>query len=169
MKVGLLAVRDVVTAEADETLRVLATRMIDEGVGSLVVVERDGERARPLGIVTDRDLVRRLTLEEIGHARALVARDLMTQQLVVAREDEDSFDALERMRARGVRRLPVVDHDGSLVALLTFDDLVAWMAEELGQLGKLLRKQDPRARALGAPAGLGAQARSSRTARSTST
>jgi CBS domain-containing protein len=146
MKVGLLAVRDVVTAEADETLRVLASRMIDEGVGSLVVVERDGGRVRPVGIVTDRDLVRRLTLEELGHARGLVARDLMARAPILAREDEDSFDALERMRARGVRRLPIVDHEGSLVGLLTFDDLVAWMAEELGQLGRLLRKQDPRSR-----------------------
>jgi CBS domain-containing protein len=48
------------------------------------------------------------------------------------------MDALQRMRGRGVRRAPVVDHNGALAGILTVDDLIDLIAEQLGDLVKLI-------------------------------
>ena len=53
----------------------------------------------------------------------IAVTDLMARELFVAREEEDIHDAIQRMRYRGVRRLPVVDREGSLVGVVAVDDL----------------------------------------------
>jgi CBS domain-containing protein len=147
MRAGEMCMRDVAIAAADDDVMTAAKRMRELHVGSLVVVdEEDGDRY-PVGIVTDRDLLVAVLTEELGHARELSVRDVMTTDILTAREDEDVYDALQRMRGRGVRRLPVVDDQGRLAGILTFDDLVEWVTEELEQLTKLVRREQERERA----------------------
>ena len=60
------------------------------------------------------------------------------------RESEGLFEALRYMRDKGVRRMPVVDRDGGLVGILTLDDLLSLLAEEMTELAKLVSHERQR-------------------------
>ncbi len=106
-----------------------AAKLLDEvGVGSVVVVDADD---RPLGIATDRDLVRR----GIAHGLSPEARvdSVMTSPAVVIDADTDLHDAFAAFRRHAIRRLVVV-RDGRLVGTLTVDDLLVNLAADLNDL-----------------------------------
>jgi len=92
-------------------------------VGDVIVVD-DPERAQvPLGVITDRDLA--IEVLATGRAAATTAvATLLRTPVVIARESEDTRSVAERMRANGVRRIPVVDERGALAGIVTFDDLL---------------------------------------------
>jgi CBS domain-containing protein len=141
VKTGELCNREVVIATPEENVSDAARRMIALHVGALVVTEEIDGLRRPIGIVTDRDLVAALVADEVGHARALEVADVMSRELLVSTEDEDVFEALQRMRARGVRRLPIVNEQRALVGILTFDDIVEWLSEQLSELTRLVQSE----------------------------
>jgi CBS domain-containing protein len=97
-------------------------------VGDVVLVETREGRQVPTGIVTDRDLVIEVMAPGLDPA-VLAARDLVTSPLATIREEDSLYDALELMRARAIRRLPVVDAEGTLAGILTLDDAGALLAE----------------------------------------
>jgi CBS domain-containing protein len=146
MKVGELCTRAVAIAHAGEHLLVAARRMRGLHVGCLVVVEDAGEGRRPVGIVTDRDLLMAIADSDPTPLEALCLSDVMTSDLITAAEDDDVADALDRMRQRGVRRLPVVDTRGVLLGILAYDDLVEWIGEQIGALARLVDKEQRRER-----------------------
>jgi CBS domain-containing protein len=121
VKVGELCVRRVEVAEPGESARDAARRMIEAGAGSLVVVD---QLRRPLGIVTDRDLMARCLVAARDAARTRVA-DVMSAPAVWARESLPADDAALEMARLRVRRLPVVDDRDRLVGILALDDLLA--------------------------------------------
>lgn len=145
MTVGDLCNRRVVIASPDESATAAARRMSDLHVGTLVVVNDTRGGQTPIGILTDRDLVVRV-LAERRDVGGLVLREVMTGELVTARESENLYDALKKMRSFGIRRLPIVDDDGALVGILTFDDLVELVAEELSDLSSLVSREQKRER-----------------------
>jgi len=142
MRAGELCVRDVVTAEPDETVSEAARRMAQHHAGDLVVVEPASETpACPIGIVTDRDLVVRvLAHPDRDPARTRVA-EVMHPDPVIAREEDDLETVLARMRAHTIRRIPVVDDRGRLQGILSIDDLIDWVTEQMLSLTKLLDRQ----------------------------
>ena len=93
-----------------------ATRLRDEGIGSLVV-ERNGEC---VGIVTESDIVAVTAAE--GDTRKLTVEDVMATALVTVGPDADLEVAVERLRTHGIKKLPVVD-DGELVGIVTTTDI----------------------------------------------
>ncbi|HVP66441.1 MAG TPA: CBS domain-containing protein [Anaeromyxobacteraceae bacterium] len=106
------------TIGPDDTLEAAARRMRDVGVGALAVCEE----GRPVGILTDRDLVVRGVAA--GHSPAETpVRLAMTAQLATCRDDEDLDLAAMRMEALAVRRLVVVDPAGRLLGMLSVDDV----------------------------------------------
>ncbi len=111
--------------------------MTDHDVGAVVVVDDAG--ARPIGIVTDRDLVTRALVR--GEPIASVVRDVMDDQLVTATVDDDLDAVLWKLRARAVRRLPIVDRQGALRGILTLDDIVAWISDELRGAAAVIERQ----------------------------
>ncbi len=105
-------------------------------VGDLIVVESI-DAPLPVGVVTDRDLVVEVLAETVDPT-AVTAGDIMSSDLVVARESESLWDTLKRMRARGVRRVPVVDdRNGRLVGILSADDVMDLLAEEFSALARI--------------------------------
>lgn len=125
MQVRHFANRRIATAARETTLADCAKRMREGHVGSLVVV--DGNR--PVGVVTDRDIVVEAVAQGIDPA-TLRAGDVMAAILATIREDDDLIDALARMREHGVRRLVVVARDGGLGGIVALDDLLAVLSEQ---------------------------------------
>lgn len=140
MQIGEICTRDVVVCERDTNAVELAQLMRDRHVGDVIVVEPVEGRAVPVGIVTDRDLVLDVLAEEADPA-TLAAGDLMSAELVTARDTEVVYDAVWHMRSKGIRRLPVVDARGFLVGVLTADDVTAFLAEELAQIARIVPYQ----------------------------
>ena len=148
MRVGEVCSRDVVFIEKDGSVLEAAALMRSYQVGDVVVAELQNGRRRPVGILTDRDIVVELVAEGVDYNDVAI-KDVMSFQLVTAAEDEDVTDALERMKAKGIRRLPVVDGRGALAGILAMDDLIELITEQLSDLVSLMsraRLGEPRRR-----------------------
>lgn len=129
MRTGQVCNRTVVVVAKDTTLADAAKLMREHHVGSLVVAQNTYGR-KPVGIVTDRDMVVEVMAADLDY-RTLTVGEIMGDKLVVAKESDDTLDTLKLMRARGVRRLPVVTEKGDLAGIVTIDDLLEIVAEEL--------------------------------------
>jgi CBS domain-containing protein len=127
MNVSTVCQRLVVTVErSDEVVRA-AQLMRSEHVGYLVVVERSGDARRPVGVLTDRDIVVAVVAREVD-PRTLRVGDVMASDPVVVGENDSVEEALRRMREFGVRRLPVVNHRGELAGIVALDDVLKVLA-----------------------------------------
>ncbi len=143
MPIGELCNREVVIAEKSISVTEAAQLMRLHHVGDLVVVEdREGGR-HPVGIVTDRDIAVEVVAAGVN-PDALTAGDIMAADLATLRENEGLYEALRYMRDKGVRRMPVVDAAGALVGILTLDDLLSLLAEELTEIAKLVSHERKR-------------------------
>jgi CBS domain-containing protein len=142
MTVGELCVRNVITAAVNESVVDAARRMAAFRVGDLVVVEDQPHgMPKPIGIVTDRDLVIQvLTCPDRVPSDTTIA-EVMRGELVTATEDEEVDRVVERMRDREVRRIPVVDRHGGLQGLLSIDDVLGWLRDQLLAATKLIEHQ----------------------------
>jgi len=114
----------------------VADRMDLHGVGCVVVVDDDQV---PVGLVTDRDLARRVVATGIDPDETTAA-DVMTKSPSTAAVDEPLERVIERMQEQAVRRLPVVE-EGKLVGIVTLDDIVAELARELGDVREAYRSE----------------------------
>jgi CBS domain-containing protein len=142
MKVGDICTRNVVTVPEFDDLMAAAHLMRKKHIGYLVVVEpsvNDGT-VTPVGVITDRDIVVKVLARDTD-ARALRVGDVMTRQPVITREDSSVAVALHYMREIGVRRLPVVNHAGRLVGVLSLDDVLDALAEELMDVAGSIRHE----------------------------
>ena len=129
MKAVDICRKPAVTAAAATSIVEVASLMRANHVGSVVVVSDNGER-KPMGIVTDRDIV--VEVIALGlDAATMTAGDIMSRSPVVSEADADVLWALKVMRDRGVRRLPVVDNDGTLYGIIALDDLLEAAAGSL--------------------------------------
>jgi CBS domain-containing protein len=107
----------VVTAPVGAAVREVAELMRERNVGSVVLVDDDGE---PVGFVTDRDLA--ISVLADGRDPADLAADHASTPVVTGSPAMDVREAAELMTCHGIRRLPVVD-DGRLTGIVTLDDL----------------------------------------------
>lgn len=143
MAVGEICNREVVIAKKTLPVVDAAQLMRQHHVGDLVVVEEKNGRRHPVGIVTDRDIVVEVVAAGVN-PDALKVGDIMGPEVATVRESEGLFEALRYMRDKGVRRMPVVDRDGGLVGILTLDDLLSLLAEEMTELAKLVSHERQR-------------------------
>jgi len=143
MAIGEICNREVVYAARDTTVQAAAKLMRHYHVGSLVVIDEFGGKRIPVGIVTDRDIVIEVDATELD-PKVITIGDIMTSQLATVPESEGLLETMEVMRAKGVRRLPVVGGEGQLVGIVTIDDLLEILAEELTDLTRIVSKEQAR-------------------------
>lgn len=136
MTVEKIAREDVVTATPDTPIPDVATRMEEENVGSVVVVEDEA----PVGMLTDRDLA--LNIWGMDNPEEAVASDLMTEETVTVGRDDEIYTALRTAREAGVRRLPVTQGD-KLVGILAIDDAIVLLAGEFEEISHLIQEHAP--------------------------
>lgn len=140
MSVGDICNRNVVVIEKESAVREAARLMRQFHVGSLVVCnEREGLRV-PVGLVTDRDIVIEVLGEDVD-ADSVMVGDIMSDNPLTAREGDDLWETLQRMRQAGVRRVPVVDERGALQGIVAMDDVIELLADELALLAKLVARE----------------------------
>lgn len=117
-------------------------------VGFLVVYQDGDPLRKPIGVLTDRDLVLQVMARE-ADAHSVTAGDVMTQHPMIAMEHDDIGDLVQAMRLAGIRRVPVVDSRGALVGIIAMDDLIDVVASLLNELAgsiKSEQRQEWRAR-----------------------
>ena len=127
---GEICTRSVTIAFRRTTLSGAARLMRDNHVGCLVVVEQSDGQNIVVGMLTDRDLVTAVIAPELEVNRFCV-EDVMSTELVTAREDDSLIDLMRSMRREGVRRIPVVGPQRELLGVVTMDDVLDILAEEL--------------------------------------
>src|SRR3989338_2768420 len=140
MPIGEICNREVIIVQRDESVLQAAKLMRQHHVGNVVVVEERNGRRVPVGIVTDRDLVVEIIAPELD-STVITVGDIAVAELATGRENNGGFEAIQYMRNKGVRRLPVVDDGGGLVGIVTLDDLLVLLAEELGALARLVERE----------------------------
>jgi len=130
MNVYELCQRHVVTVRRHEELATAARTMRERNVGCLVVVEAIGAGGgeRPIGLLTDRDIVTN-AIAGANELRGIVVDDAMSRHPVTVGSSSSLDDALQRMRNGGVRRVPVVDGRGRLVGILALDDIFEHLSQ----------------------------------------
>jgi CBS domain-containing protein len=145
MPIGEICSRDVVFCHRNAPVRAVAELMRELHVGAIVVVDEANGRRTPAGVVTDRDIVVEVVAAGLN-PEAPTAGDIMGADLITAREDDGLSETLERMRAHGIRRVPVVDAGGALAGILSVDDVIALLAEEVNGLARLIDREQRKER-----------------------
>ncbi len=140
MNIGDIRTAQVFVTDPDRPLAEAARAMRDSHVGALVVVYTEDPQRRPRGILTDRDIVRG-QLSKDADLYCLTVGDVMSRDPLCLRTDMSLGEGIEAMNSRAVRRAPVVDAAGSLVGIVTLDDLLPAIAAELRSLAQLMGTQ----------------------------
>ena len=146
MTAGEICTRNVVVAPKTEMIVDAAKRMRTSHVGDLVVIEIRNGRHFPVGIVTDRDIVISVVAGDPEHILYLMVGDVMSDDLVTAREHDSIEAALKKMEEHGVRRLPIIDADGALVGILSLDDILQYLTAQQSELVALVAREQRRER-----------------------
>jgi CBS domain-containing protein len=146
MAIGEICNREVVIVAREAPVPEAARLMRQYHVGDLVVVDELAGPRRPVGIVTDRDIVVEVVAMQVA-PETLRVGDIMSAELATVRETEGVFETIRYMRDKGIRRLPVVDRDGWLQGIVTLDDLLLLLAEEMGELARLIGREMDREQA----------------------
>jgi CBS domain-containing protein len=140
-----ICTRNVTIAFKGTSISGAARLMRENHVGCLVVVEETGGQRIVVGMLTDRDIVTAVVAPGLN-PETLHVDDVMTTDLVTAREEDSLIDLMRIMRQKGVRRVPVVGGQGELVGVVTLDDVLTILAEELGLLVAAIDNEGKRER-----------------------
>jgi len=140
MTAGEYCNREVVITGQDVSVTEAAMLMKQHHVGDLVVVEKQGEKTLPIGIITDRDIVIEVIAKK-ADPDSLIIKDIMSTGLITVEEKEALLDTLTLMQNQGIRRIIVVDAQGSLQGLLSADDAIELIAEAINNLTKLVKRE----------------------------
>ena len=145
MSVARICMREVDLADAQESAQAAAKRMLKRNVGTLIIVDEDN---KPVGIVTDRDLMARVVAKGKDPGKVKVEA-VMTHPLTVVDENTPIEDALALMSNKALRRLPIVDEQGKLAGVVSSDDFVGLLSEEISLIGHMMDKQAARIDTIG--------------------
>jgi CBS domain-containing protein len=125
MKVQDIMVKGVRYCTPETNLGTVTEVFWEQGCGALPVVEN----GRAIGMITDRDVSIALGTRN-AKAGDIFVRDVTLPKVFFCLPQDDIHVALDTMRAQQVRRLPVVDHAGALMGILSLDDIVLFAGEK---------------------------------------
>jgi CBS domain-containing protein len=136
MSLERICKEEVVNVPGEVTLLEVARQMQTRHVGCVVVVEDH----RPIGVLTDRDIVVKAIAQE-KEPGSVLAKDIMSPNPAVVNINYDPLDATQIMRDRGLRRLPVVDENRHLLGIVTLDDVLGLLGTEIAHLAEAVRNE----------------------------
>jgi CBS domain-containing protein len=142
--VSSLMIDNVKLATENQTIRVVCRMMYENKIGSIVILKENtygnAEGERPIGIVTERDIV-----HLIGHSDPLLidapVHKVMSSPLITINPNSSIRDAMESMLQKDIRRLPVVDNKGKLVGIITDKDIFRTIVKNQSLVSSFLGDQ----------------------------
>lgn len=140
MPIGEVCNKEIITVQPEDSVLDAAKLMRQNHVGDVLVVENRNGINIPVGIVTDRDLIMEIMAPELDPT-VMTVGDIMAPEFTTVKESAGLFEAIQHMRNMAVRRLPVVDESGQLVGIVTLDDLLVLLADELHALARLVTRE----------------------------
>jgi predicted transcriptional regulator len=123
MKVGDYCKRAVVAIASSADAAQAAKLMRDQHVGFLIVYREGDQLRKPVGVLTDRDLVIGVMARDVD-PHAVTVDDVMTRDPLTANDGDELGDMLQAMRFAGFRRVPVLDFRGALLGIMAIDDAI---------------------------------------------
>lgn len=141
MSLETLCRREIVCVDVN-TIVLEATELMEEmNVGSVVVIQND----RPVGMVTDRDVVLRVVNKKLDPAAVKVG-DIMSLEVVTLKQSTGLYEALEQIKESGsrVRRFPIVDDNGAIKGIITLDDVIYLLGKEMADVSSIIESERPR-------------------------
>jgi len=136
MRIQDICTHRVATIGAGDSLIEATAVMRERHVGNVVVVEEIDDKRKVVGIVTDRDLIVSVVAAGLSPETLLVS-DVMSKPVYCCGGTQDVFDAVAIMREQGVRRLPMLDEQGSLAGIIAADDIWIALSNQLKILGEI--------------------------------
>lgn len=127
LSAGSLCTRDVAVAHRAMPIVEAATRMRERHVGCLVVVDASPKGDSVVGILTDRDIVSSVIAQGLDPG-VIQVEDVMSTDVASTSDDASIADVLTLMHRRGLRRVPVLGPEHTLVGVVSLDDVVVEMA-----------------------------------------
>lgn len=135
MSLTHLMSREVTSLPVSAPVLDAAKFMADMNVGSVVIVE-DGNR--PVGILTDRDITTKVVAGD-KDPHTMKVREIMSSPIVTIPDDKDVIDATRLMCSHKIRRFPVVDAKGKLIGVLSLDDILMFLGQEMQDIATGLK------------------------------
>ena len=124
--VSSVMTKQVHVVKASDQVKVALAKMVEKDIGSIVVVKR----SKPVGIVTERDIIRRMIRDENMIRKPFLfsvhIEDIMSKPLITVTPNTAIWDALRMMVKNKIRKLPVVS-DGKLSGIITDRDVFRWV------------------------------------------
>jgi len=143
MTIGEFCNREIIISNREDSVLEAAKLMRKYHVGDVIVVEQRGDERMPVGILTDRDIVVELVAREVD-ATDVTVGEAMSNDLLTVNENEQLTELVQQMQGKAVRRVPVVDANGALVGIVTADDLIDLIAEQLTSLVGMVQREQHR-------------------------
>ncbi|MGE3975521.1 MAG: CBS domain-containing protein [Bdellovibrionales bacterium] len=138
MPISDLCSQKLISVERTATLQHAARLMKKYHVGGVVVVESNGKN-KPVGILTDRDIVLGVVAENLPHTT--LVEDVMSKNVVQVTKSEGISSVIDKMEREGVRRIIVTDDAGNAFGLVSSDDVLQLIAQEMNGLDRLVQRQ----------------------------
>lgn len=138
MPIGDLCTNKFFTIDRTSTLQSAATLMKKHHTGGLIVVDVI-PRGKPVGILTDRDIVLGAVAENLPMTTKV--EEIMSKKIVKVSEHEGIAFVVHKMQEEGVRKMIVVDAAGNTCGMVSADDILQLVAQELSDLGTLMSRQ----------------------------
>ncbi|HVK93204.1 MAG TPA: CBS domain-containing protein [Noviherbaspirillum sp.] len=143
MNIGEICTRTTVFAYKDMRVSEAAHLMLEHHVGSLVVVDESNQRRTIAGMLTDRDIVVAVVARNFD-AKTMRVVDIMSGNPLICHSEDSMMDVLHQMRLHGIRRVPVADAQDTLIGIVTMDDVLEVLAEQLHVLVQIVDSERKR-------------------------
>lgn len=131
--------KELITIDKGAHLKEAASIMQRKHVGSLIVTEASDGKRMAAGIITDRDIA--LSLASPSKAQDLTVQQIMKANPITVKASEGIYETITKMRKHGIKRVPVVNDDGSLHGIICADDLISLLGDEINTLSKIQEVQ----------------------------
>ena len=128
--------KKVITASTDETVQSICKTMHENNIGSVIIVNRIIDGLRPIGIITERDIIHQIGSIELFVTQTPV-RELMSTTVTSIDQDSSVGDAITIMHKKNIRTLPVLSKDGKMVGIITERDILNIIAKDINSVNSL--------------------------------
>ena len=131
---------DPIVIDPKRSAREAAEIMRDYHVGSLIVVSGGAGDERVAGIFTDRDLTREVVAMNVS-SEDVIVEDVMMKHPITVSEAQGVYETIRIMENNGIKRVPVVDEQGQLLGIVSADDLLKVLAQEMTDLTNIMDRE----------------------------